>query len=138
MMNDSKSVRDEMEVPVDPVVAALELQDHFRLEAKRLCYRDWAMQEDLVQEMSLALLKRQRTPMPLCFFKDIARKSALNFMRDYERRRYVPVDAPCVTRNERTVIFRTQQEIREEIEEEKRSARGVRARLIQKRGERVA
>jgi DNA-directed RNA polymerase specialized sigma24 family protein len=111
----------EAEVPalVDPAEAAVQLQDHFRFEAKRLRKKDWFTQDDLVQEMSLAVLLHAR-PMPLCFFKDAARKEAIDYLRRWKRKSRIPYGTPSAMRFIEPVLEKSNME-REEEEREKQS-----------------
>ena len=66
----------------EPAEAALTLQRNFKRAANNL-RRDYHLREDLVQEMSLAVLKCRR-PHPLSFFMNRAVCRAINFLRDWE------------------------------------------------------
>ncbi len=115
------------ELPViAPRVAAVALQRHFRAEARRLRKDDWATQDDLVQEMSLAVLEYPE-PRPECFFKDIARKRAIDFLREYEMRLTVPGWAPLAQRFNDVVIEKSPME--EEEEERERKGKQAAARF---------
>jgi len=104
---------------VDPRMAAVGLQSHFGFEARRLRPRDEALQEDLIQEMSYLVL-RCRTPMPLAYFKTVARLRALNYLKYEDRRRKVPSCIPLAQRSTELSEDITEEEQLERDQEDER------------------
>jgi DNA-directed RNA polymerase specialized sigma24 family protein len=108
-----------IQVLVYPAEAAVQLQEHFRFEAKRLRKKDWFTQDDLVQEMSLAVLEHPE-PMPLCFFKETARNRAIDYLIEWKRKSRVPYGTPSAMRFTDPVFEKSDME-REEEERENQS-----------------
>jgi hypothetical protein len=74
---------------VQPEEAVSRLEKRFKAEAYRLRPLDWAMQEDLAQEMALAVLQCLE-PQPLLHFKELARKQAIEYLRKWDEASKVP------------------------------------------------
>ena len=71
-----------------PRRAAKELQSTFRNIARRLAPKKWEVQDDLVQEMSLAVLQCDQ-PATRSYFVHRAKSRAINHLA-YERMRGMP------------------------------------------------
>jgi len=81
----------------DPFDAAVELQAHFACEARRLRRKDWHLQQDLIQDMSLNVILHDE-PKTLAYFKTSARMHALDCLNYYDLRARVPKYIPLSQR----------------------------------------
>jgi hypothetical protein len=72
-------------------VAALILERHFKVEAFKLRPDDWALQEDLAQEMALAVLECA-VPQHLSHFKEFARTRAVEYLLKWEEASRIPTE----------------------------------------------
>lgn len=82
---------------VQPHVAALRLEKHFKVEAFKLRPDDWALQEDLAQEMALAVLQCAE-PQPISYFKEFARTRAVEYLLKWEEASRIPTEFGVVRR----------------------------------------
>jgi hypothetical protein len=85
------------QVGVAPHVAALSLEKHFKVEAFKLRPEDWALQEDLAQEMALAVLECAG-PQPISYFKEFARTRAVEYLLKWDEASRVPTEFGVVRR----------------------------------------
>lgn len=99
-----------------PGDAAVHLSDHFAMEARRLHHSDWALQEDIAQEMRLAVLQCNEA-MPLCFFKEVARNHAINFLKSWKRHGRIPYGLGVARRMTEIDQLKTSEESAEEEQE---------------------
>ena len=71
---------------IHPRTAVMEMQDEFRSIARQLCPRDKSTQDDLVQEMSLAVLLI-REPQTRSSFRLVAGWRATDYLRWWRKER---------------------------------------------------
>ncbi|MBI3831451.1 MAG: hypothetical protein HY291_18170 [Planctomycetes bacterium] len=80
--SEPKTLKNTGEEKLHPVAAAVALRKFFRKTAKKLAPKDRAMQEDLAQEMALAVLQCKR-PAARKFFCTLGEWRAKDFLRRY-------------------------------------------------------
>ena len=108
------------EAKVDPFDAAVELQEHFVSEARRLRRRDWHLQQDLIQDMSLNVILHDK-PMSLAYFRTSARMHAIDCLNYYDRRARVPACIPLAQRvNELSEDITEEEQMERDREREER------------------
>lgn len=131
--NMAETVAAEELVCVPASEAAVGLEIHFKGEAYRLEPRDWALREDIVQEMRLSVLQ-YREAMSLSFFKETAKNHAIDFLKRWRRHSRIPYGTGLAWRMSDTEEVKTSEEQHmEESEKEERVKEAIQRSMFYER-----